>query len=129
MSCTTASVGPAQLQYAVGNGWAISVELTDDPHPRNAYWELWGLPMFDLTDPAPAMTEVRACRVAFPNHYVKVNAFDARHGRETIALSFLVQRPTVEPIFRLDRHSRPGRLVGYGLHAYAADRPRGDRYC
>lgn len=118
----------AQLRYAIGNGWAVSVELTDDPHPRNTYWELWGLPLFDLTDPAAALAEVQACRAAFPGHYVKVNAFDARQGRETIALSFLVQRPAAEPGFRLDRQSRPGRSLGYGLHAYAADRPHGERY-
>ena len=27
----------AQLQYALGNGWAVSVEFTDEPHPRNHY--------------------------------------------------------------------------------------------
>ena len=26
----------AQIAYALGNGWAIMVEYTDDPHPRNA---------------------------------------------------------------------------------------------
>jgi ribulose-bisphosphate carboxylase small chain len=118
----------AQLRYALGRGWAISIELTDDPHPRNTYWELWGLPMFDLSDPRAAMVEVQACRRAFPTHYVKVNALDASGGRETTALSFLVQRPTDEPGFRLDRQSRPGRTIGYGLHAYAGDRPHGDRY-
>ena len=30
------------------HGWAMSVEHTDDPHPRNPYWEMWGTPMFDL---------------------------------------------------------------------------------
>ncbi len=38
----------AQIKYSLGNGWAISIEYTDDPHPRNAYWEMWGLPVFDL---------------------------------------------------------------------------------
>ena len=31
-------------------GLGLSVEYTDDPHPRNTYWEMWGLPMFDLRD-------------------------------------------------------------------------------
>ena len=26
----------AQVQYAIDNGWAIAVEFTDDPHPRNS---------------------------------------------------------------------------------------------
>ena len=25
----------AQVQYAVDRGWAVAVEFTDDPHPRN----------------------------------------------------------------------------------------------
>ena len=29
-----------QVQYCIDNGWAVSVEYTDDPHPRNTYWEI-----------------------------------------------------------------------------------------
>ena len=36
-----------QLRYALSHGWAISIEYTDDAHPRNSYWEMWGLPIFD----------------------------------------------------------------------------------
>ena len=118
----------AQLHYAIGQGWAIAIEFTDDPHPRNTYWELWGLPMFDLTDAGAALHEVLACREAFPRHYVKVNAFDAGKGRETIALSFLVQRPEEEPGFRLDRQHGPGRTTRYTTHSYTAERPHGERY-
>jgi len=118
----------AQLRYAVDQGWAISVEHTDDPHPRNTFWELWDLPMFDVEDPRAALAEVQACREAFPDEYVKVTAFDNSKGRETIALSFGVQRPGTEPGFRLDRQTRPGRTVGYTAHAYAADRPHEQRY-
>ena len=28
----------------------MALEFTDDPHPRNTYWEMWGQPMFDLRD-------------------------------------------------------------------------------
>ena len=38
----------AQIRYSLSNGWAISVEYTDDPHPRNSYWEMWAMPLFDL---------------------------------------------------------------------------------
>ena len=41
-----------QIEYCLDNDWPLSVEFTDDPHPRNIYWEMWGLPMFDLQDPA-----------------------------------------------------------------------------
>ena len=39
----------AQMRYSVSHGWSLSIEYTDDPHPRNSYWEMWGLPRFDLT--------------------------------------------------------------------------------
>ncbi len=118
----------AQIQYCLTNGWAVNVEFTDDPHPRNAYWEMWDLPMFDLKDPAAIMYEVNACRKAYPNHYVKVNAFDSSRGRETTALSFIVNRPKHEPGFRLERQEAQGRTVHYRVHSYATDRPEGDRY-
>ena len=52
----------AQIQYALDQGWACSVEYTDDPHPRNTYWEMHGLPMFGIADAAGVMLEVTACR-------------------------------------------------------------------
>ena len=40
----------AQIEYALAKNWAVGVEYTDDPHPRNTYWEMFGNPMFDLKD-------------------------------------------------------------------------------
>jgi ribulose-bisphosphate carboxylase small chain len=120
----------AQLRYALGNGWAISVEHTDDPHPRNAYWEMWGMPLFDLA-PGQAdvgMREVRACREANPSSYVKVIAYDASYGRQTTAMSFIVNRPEHEPGFRLEREDAHDRVVRYKLYPYAYDQPPGERY-
>ena len=118
----------AQIQYCLDNGWAVSVEFTDDPHPRNTYWEMWGLPMFDLADAAGVLAEVVACREAFPERYVRVMAYDSSLGRQTVALSFLVQRPTEEPGFRLERSEGPDRRQRYDLRPYALDRPAGERY-
>ncbi|NPT34035.1 ribulose bisphosphate carboxylase small subunit [Paraburkholderia xenovorans] len=117
-----------QIDYALSQGWACSVEYTDDPHPRNTYWEMWGLPMFDLRDAAGVLQEVKACRAAQPQHYIKVNAFDSVRGFETIRLSFIVNRPDEEPGFRLTRQDGPGRAQRYGLSGYAGDRPSGERY-
>jgi ribulose-bisphosphate carboxylase small chain len=120
----------AQVLYALGHGWAISIEYTDDPHPRNSYWEMWGLPMFDLPveDVGLVMREVRACREAHSRHYIKVIAYDASYGRQTTALSFIVNRPTGEPGFRLERTEAHDRVMRYRLHPYAADKPGGSRY-
>lgn len=117
-----------QVQYCIDNGWAVNVEYTDDPHPRNTYWEMWGLPMFDLRDPAGIMLAVNECREAFPHHYVRVSAFDASEGVESLRLSFIVNRPPEEPGFRLQRTETSGRNVRYVLHAYATDKPAGNRY-
>jgi len=118
----------AQIEYCLRQEWAVSVEFTDDPHPRNTYWEMWGMPMFDLHDAAGVMAEVRACRDANPNVYVRVNAFDSTRGWETVRLSFLVQRPSNEPGFRLERVEAEGRTIRYAVRSYALDRPEGKRY-
>jgi ribulose-bisphosphate carboxylase small chain len=117
-----------QVRFALDRGWPVSVEYTDDPHPRNTYWDMWGLPMFDLTDPAGVMTEIAACRATFPRHYIRVLAYDARLGRQTTAMMFLVNRPESEPGFRLDRSEGADRRQTYAVHAYSADQPAGRRY-
>ncbi|MEX2291507.1 MAG: ribulose bisphosphate carboxylase small subunit [Mycobacteriales bacterium] len=118
----------SQVRYALLNGWPVSIEYTDDPHPRNVYWELWGLPLFDLDEPDGVLREINECRATFPNHYVRVLAYDASLGRQTTALSFLVQRPKHEPGFRLDRSESDGRNQRYTFHAYATETPAGGRY-
>jgi ribulose-bisphosphate carboxylase small chain len=105
----------AQVDYCLGNGWAVSVEHTDDPHPRNTYWEMFGPPMFDLKDAAGAMTEIASCRATFPGHYIRVNAFDATRGWETVRLAFIVNRPPHEPGFRLVRTEAEGRVQRYSI--------------
>ena len=117
-----------QLKYAIDNDWAVNVEYTDDPHPRNTYWEMWGLPMFDVADPAGILLEINACREAFPDRYIRVSAFDDSPGVESLRLSFIVNRPEQEPGFRLEREDAAGRSMRYKLHAYATDRPAGRRY-
>ncbi|OGA17988.1 MAG: ribulose 1,5-bisphosphate carboxylase small subunit [Betaproteobacteria bacterium RIFCSPLOWO2_02_FULL_66_14] len=118
----------AQVQYCLGKGWAVSIEYTDDPHPRNTYWEMYGMPMFDLKDAAGVLAEIDACRRTFPNHYVKVNAFDSTKGWESLRISFIVNRPKKEPGFGLARVEGEGRKVRYTTRAYAAERPEGERY-
>jgi ribulose-bisphosphate carboxylase small chain len=117
-----------QIKYALKNGWAVNVEFTDDPHPRNAYWEMWGLPMFDLKDPAGILYEVNACRKAYPNHYIRVTAFDSTRGWETPRMSFIVNRPKTEPGFGLVRQEVDDRRIRYTVHSYATDKPEGERY-
>lgn len=118
----------AQLTYGIEQGWAPSIEFTDDPHPRNVYWEMWGMPMFDITDAAAALHEVKRCREAFPNQYVRVSLYDSTLGKQTTALQFLVNRPPDEPGFALDRFEAADRRINYTLRSYAGRQPHGSRY-
>jgi ribulose-bisphosphate carboxylase small chain len=118
----------AQIKYALKNQWAVSVEYTDDPHPRNTYWEMYGNPMFDLRDPAGILMEINNCRKTFPKHYVRVMAFNSTRGVESPAMSFIVNRPATEPGFGLVRQEVDGRAIRYTVHAYATDRPENERY-
>jgi len=113
-----------QVRYCLVNGWAISVEYTDDPHPRNVYWEMWGLPLFDLTDPDAVMREINECRATFPDLYIKVNGYDRTKGRQTTMLSFIVQRPKHEPGFYLERTEGADRQIKYTIRSYAKGHPR-----
>jgi ribulose-bisphosphate carboxylase small chain len=109
----------AQLRYALRHGWAVMVEHTDDPHPRNILWSMWAQPRFDLAerDVDVAMGDVRACREAVPGRYVKVVCYDRSLGRQSTALSFIVQRPAREHGFRLERTTAADRRQRYGIVA------------
>nr|QUE29553.1 ribulose-1,5-bisphosphate carboxylase/oxygenase small subunit [Erythrotrichia foliiformis] len=118
-----------QIRYAISQGWAINIEWTDDPHPRNSYWELWGLPLFDIKDVAAVKYELDSCRRAKSGYYIKVNAFDNTRGVESCCLSFIVDRPSSEPGFKLERQECSGRLVRYTISSYAVDNnPESERY-
>jgi len=119
-----------QIQYALGQGWAIMFEYTDDPHPRNSFWEMWKQPNFDLEpdDSEEAMEELAAVREAYPNHYIKLVAYDASLGRQTSRLSFIVNRPQEEPGYRLQRTETHDRTVNYTVVPYAHQDAPGRRY-
>jgi ribulose-bisphosphate carboxylase small chain len=118
-----------QLDYCLKNGWAVGIEYTDDPHPRNVYWEMFGNPMFDLHDAAAIMLELGSCRSTYPAHYIRLTAFDSTHTVETVVLSFIVNRPANEPGFRLVRQEVEGRSMRYSIESYATQaNPEGARY-
>ena len=116
-----------QIAYGLAKGYAWSVEYTDDPHPRTTYWEMFGMPMFDLHDAAGVLAELKGCRATFAQHYIRLMAFDNTRGIESIAMSFIVNRPAVEPGFSLVRREGAGRRLGYTIAGYGAQRPEGER--
>ena len=117
-----------QIEHALKNNFSVGIEYTDDPHPRNTYWEMFGNPMFDIKDPAGILLEINSCRKTFPNHYVRVTAFDSTRGVESPTMSFIVNRPAREPGFGLVRQEAEGRQVRYRISSYATDKPEGERY-
>ena len=119
-----------QIKYALGHGWAMMVEYTDDPHPRNSFWEMWKQPDFDLDadDTDVVLKEIIACREAYPNHYVKLVCYDSSLGRQSARLSFIVNRPAEEPGFRLVRSEKHDRTVMYTVEPYVHQNPIGMRY-
>jgi ribulose-bisphosphate carboxylase small chain len=118
------------IKYAIGNGWAMMVEHTDDPNPRNSLWEMWEQPRFDVEpeDASLVLDDVNACREAYPARYIKLVAYDSTRGRQTTGLSIIVNRPDHEPGFRLDRQESNDRTMRYTLHSYATEQPVGYRY-
>lgn len=117
-----------QVAYGLEHGYAWSIEYTDDPHPRNVYWEMYGMPMFDLKDPAGVLMDLAECRKTFPQHYIRLVAFDSTRGVESIRMSFIVNRPENEPGFGLYRQDARGRTMNYTVRSYATDKPDGERY-
>lgn len=103
----------AQVEYCLNRNWAIGVEWTHDPHPRNTYWEMWGNPMFDLKDAKGVMMEIADCKKQNPDAYIRLNAFDSTRGFETVTMSFIVNRPKVEPKIRMTRTEVNGRQLRY----------------
>ena len=73
--------------------------------------------MFDVTDSLDVVASLNDCRKAFPDHYVKVIGFDSSKGRQTTALSFIVNRPIEELGFSLERNEGQDRRVQYTIRA------------
>jgi ribulose-bisphosphate carboxylase small chain len=84
--------------------------------------------MFDLADAAGVLMELNNCRQTFPSHYIRLMAFDSTRGVESIAMSFIVNRPAQEPGFGLVRQEAEGRNIRYTVHSYATDKPETQRY-
>ena len=111
----------AQVQYCLGNGWAVNIEFTDDPHPRNTYWEMWGQPMFDLPDAAGVMAELADCRKIYGDRYIRLSAFDSTAGWESCACP---SSSTAPPRSRFSARPRRARRTAHRLHdPRLCDRP------
>ena len=63
------------------------------------------------------MMELEECRKAHAESYIRINAFDSTRGFETVRMSFIVNRPKVEPKFTMTRTDIRGRSQTYAWQA------------
>jgi len=80
---------------------------------------MWGLPLFELVDPAAIIYEINKCRTTHERKYIKLVAFNNKHGIESCVNSFLIQRPLYEPGLRIVRQEAAGRRLNYTIEAYS----------
>ena len=91
------------------NEWAIGVEFTDDPAPAEHVLEHVGQSHVRSEGRKGRHDRTEECRKAHPDCYIRLNAFDSTRGWETVRMSFIVNRPKVEPTLRMTRTDVRGR--------------------
>jgi ribulose-bisphosphate carboxylase small chain len=80
-----------QIRHLLGQGLIPAIEYASAPGPRDHYWNIWRLPLFDARAAADVQAEIRACETAHPDCFIKLIGYD-RH-RQTRAMSLLVYQP------------------------------------
>jgi ribulose-bisphosphate carboxylase small chain len=81
----------AQIRSILERNLVVAIEHTPVVDPRDHYWSLWNLPLFDVHDVDVVLEEIRECRRANPGQYIRVNGYDSlRQGQ---VVSFVVHRP------------------------------------
>jgi ribulose-bisphosphate carboxylase small chain len=81
----------AQIESILDRNLVVAIEHTAELDPRDHYWTLWQLPLFDVHEPEPVLEAIRECRRANPGQYIRINGYDSR--RQGQVVSFVVHRP------------------------------------
>ena len=79
-----------QIQYLLDQGLIPAIEYARQPSPRDHYWNMWKLPLFDARAVADVQAELGACTTAHPDCFIKLIGYD-RH-RQTRTMSLLVHQ-------------------------------------
>ena len=87
---TSQQVGK-QIQYLLRQQFIPAVEYARHPEPRDHYWSMWKLPLFEAHAAEDVLAEIEACRTANPDCYIKLIGYD--RSRQSQAVSFVVHRP------------------------------------
>ena len=119
----------AQIEYALQTRAGPSPSNTPTTRIRaTPTGRCTGMPMFDLKDAAGVLMEINACRKAFPNHYIQVNAFDSTRGMG-VAAPVVHRQPAAGRARLRARRGRKSRPRHPLHHRRLRDRAaRGERY-
>jgi ribulose-bisphosphate carboxylase small chain len=80
-----------QITYLLDQGLIPAIEYARDPRPRDHYWDMWKLPLFEARDAADVQSEINACTTAYPDSFIKLIGYDRR--RQTRTVSLVVHQP------------------------------------
>jgi ribulose-bisphosphate carboxylase small chain len=80
-----------QIQYVLENGFIPAIEFNESSEPTDCYWTLWKLPLFKATSPDDVLQEVRECRQANPDCFIRMVGFD--NVKQCQILSFIINKP------------------------------------
>ena len=82
-----------QVQYILDQGFIPAVEFSESSEPKQHYWTLWKLPLFQARSVQEVMNEVDACRSEYRDSYIRVVGFD--NVKQCQVLSFLIHKPGI----------------------------------
>jgi ribulose-bisphosphate carboxylase small chain len=81
----------AQIASLLARGLIPAIEYHERPRPRDHYWRMWNLPMFEARSAGEVIAEIDACAAEHPDAYIKVLGYDStRQGQS----AFVVRRPS-----------------------------------
>jgi ribulose-bisphosphate carboxylase small chain len=65
-----------QIAYLLSQGWTPAIEHEHPSRAINHYWPMWKLPFFGEQTLENVITELEACRQAYPDHHVRLLGYD-----------------------------------------------------
>jgi ribulose-bisphosphate carboxylase small chain len=81
-----------QIQYILDKGYFPAIEFNKDSDPKQSYWTMWKLPLFNARSVQEVMNEVQQCRSEYPDNFIRVVGFD--NVKQCQILSFIIHKPT-----------------------------------
>jgi ribulose-bisphosphate carboxylase small chain len=82
-----------QIEYILTQGFFPCIEFNEISDPKEFYWTMWKLPMFNARSAQEVLSEVQACRSAYGNCFIRVVGFD--NIKQCQVAMFIVHKPTL----------------------------------